>query len=193
MSKRILIINGHPDGESFNYGLADAYRRGATQTGATVKELAIAELQFDPILRYGYRKRIELEPDLLDALEKICWAEHLVWVHPVWWGGFPALLKGVIDRLFLPGIAFQYRKDSVWWDKLFAGKTARIITTLDQPAWYYNLVFGSPSVNQLRKSVLIFCGIKPVKVTYIGPLRNSGEQKRTQWLKRIFQLGSQLS
>jgi len=192
MSKRILIINGHPDVESFNYGLADAYRRGATETGATVQEIAIAQLQFDPNLRYGYRKRTELEPDLLNALEKIRWAEHLVWVHPVWWGGLPAITKGFIDRLFLPGIAFQYRKDSVWWDKLFAGKTARIITTIDQPAWYYKLIFGNPSVNQLRRSVLMFCGIKPVKVTYMGSIRNSGEQQRTQWLQRAFRLGSQL-
>lgn len=192
MSKRILIINGHPDQASFNYGLADAYRQGAAETGATIQEITIAQLQFDPNLRYGYRKRIDLEPDLLISLDKIRWAEHLVWVHPVWWGGLPALMKGFIDRLFLPGIAFQYRTDSVWWDKLFAGKTAHIITTVDQPAWYYWLVFGNPSVNQLKRSVLEFCGIKPVHVTYIGAVRNSTEQQRARWLQSVSRLGRQL-
>ncbi|TAE28114.1 MAG: flavodoxin family protein [Cytophagales bacterium] len=192
MSKRILIINGHPDQASFNYGLADAYRQGAAETGATIQEITIAQLQFDPNLRYGYRKRIDLEPDLLTSLDKIRWAEHLVWVHPVWWGGLPALMKGFIDRLFLPGIAFQYRTDSVWWDKLFAGKTAHIITTVDQPAWYYWLVFGNPSVNQLKRSVLEFCGIKPVHVTYIGAVRNSTEQQRARWLQSVSRLGRQL-
>lgn len=193
MSKRILIINGHPDPASFNAGLADAYRRGAAETGATIQEITIAQLQFDPNLRYGYRKRTKLEPDLLTALEQIRWADHLVWVHPVWWGGLPALMKGFIDRLFLPGIAFQYRNDSVWWDKLFAGKTARIITTIDQPAWYYRLVFGNPSVNQLKRSILLFCGIKPVKVTYIGSVRNASEQQRFQWIDSVVRLGRQLT
>jgi putative NADPH-quinone reductase len=63
----------------------------------------------------------------------------LVWIHPVWWGGLPAITKGFIDRLFLPGMAYKYRDNSILWDKLLKGKTARIITTLDQPGWYYRL------------------------------------------------------
>jgi len=192
MQKRVLIINGHPDKLSFNHGLAEAYGRGAAETGAAVKHITIGELQFDPNLRFGYRQRVELEPDLLEALEKIRWADHLVWVHPVWWGGFPTLMKGFVDRLFLPGIAFRYRPDSVWWDKLFMGKTARIITTLDQPAWYYQLMFGNPSVNQLKKSVLMFCGIKPVRVTYLGPVRSSTADRRANWLEEVSRLGRQL-
>lgn len=48
----------------------------------------------------------------------------MVWFHPVWWGGLPALTKGFIDRVFTPGFAFKYRENSVWWDKLLSGKTA---------------------------------------------------------------------
>jgi putative NADPH-quinone reductase len=78
-----------------------------------------------------------LEPDLLAAWEKILWAEHLVWIYPIWWGSMPAILKGFIDRLFLLGFAFKKKENSVWWDKLLTGKSARIITTLDQPKWYF--------------------------------------------------------
>ncbi len=132
-AKKILIINAHPNKDSFNFGIAAAYKKGALQTNAEVKEIVIRDLQFNPNLQYGYQKRIELESDLLDAWEKIKWADHLVWVHPVWWGGLPAITKGFIDRVFLPGFAFKYRENSVWWDKLLKGKTAHIITTLDQP------------------------------------------------------------
>ncbi|WP_312556955.1 NAD(P)H-dependent oxidoreductase [Empedobacter brevis] len=189
MGKKILIINGHPNKDAFNNGIAIAYKTGAENTGAEVKEIVIGDLQFNPNLQFGYQKRIELEPDLIEAWEKIKWAEHLVWVHPVWWGGLPAITKGFIDRLFLPGFAFQYQENSIWWDKLLKGKTARIITTLDQPSWYYWLVYGRPSVNQLKKSTLEFCGIKPVKVTYIAVVKIATPEIRNKWIEKIVALG----
>lgn len=189
MSKKILVINGHPNEESFNFGVAKAYKEAAERSGAEVKEIEIANLTFDPNLRYGYRKRTELEPDLVTSWDMIKWADHLVWVHPVWWGGLPAITKGFIDRLFLPGFAFQYRENSVWWDKLLKGKTAHIITTLDQPGWYYRLFFGRPSVNQLKRSTLEFCGVSPVKVTYLGIVKTSDPAIREKWLTKVSALG----
>ena len=104
---KILIINGHPDKESFNAALTEAYIKGASaQANTEVEVLYLADLTFDPILRYGYRKRTELEPDLLKAFELLKEADHTVWIYPTWWGGMPALLKGFIDRLFLPGFTF---------------------------------------------------------------------------------------
>lgn len=185
MSKKILIINGHPNKDSFNFGIAEAYKKGALSKGAEIKEIIIANLDFNPNLQFGYQKRTELEPDLLESWEKIQWAEHLVWIHPVWWGGLPAITKGFIDRLFLPGFAFQYRENSSFWDKLLKGKTAHIITTLDQPGWFYRLYFGRPSVNQLRRSVLKFCGISPVKVNYIGIIKGSKLEAREKWLEKV--------
>lgn len=189
MSKKILIINGHPNKNAFNYGIAAAYKKGAVNSGAEVKEIIIADLDFNPNLKFGYQQRTELEPDLIEAWEKIKWAEHLVWVHPVWWGGLPAISKGFIDRLFLPGFAFQYRENSVWWDKLLNGKTAHIITTVDQPGWYYWLFYGRPSVNQLKKSTLEFCGVKPVKVTYFGIVKTATNELRKKWLDKVEDLG----
>ncbi|WP_163410320.1 NAD(P)H-dependent oxidoreductase [Flavobacterium ajazii] len=187
--KKILIINGHPNPDSFNFAIANEYQKGALASGATVEMITIASLNFNPNLAFGYQKRIELEPDLLESWDKIKRADHLVWVHPVWWGGLPAITKGFIDRLFLPGKTFQYRENSVWWDKLLKGKTAHIITTLDQPGWFYRLFFGRPSVNQLKKSTLEFCGVKPVKVSYIGIIKGSDEKQRKKWLEKVYAFG----
>jgi putative NADPH-quinone reductase len=191
--KKILVINGHPNADSLNAALSSSYIVGAKSTGAEVKEIVIKNLKFNPNLAYGYQKRTELEPDLLEAWEKIKWADHLVWIHPVWWGGLPAITKGFIDRLFLPGFAFQYRENSVWWDKLLTGKTAHVITTLDQPSIYYRLAFGRPSVNQLKKSTLEFCGVKPVNVSYFGPVKNSSIEVRTKWIEKVQKLGEKQS
>ncbi|MCQ9637895.1 NAD(P)H-dependent oxidoreductase [Chryseobacterium sp. WG14] len=190
--KKIAIINGHPNKDSFNFGIAEAYRSGAKESGAEIQDITIADLHFNPNLQFGYQKRMELEPDLLKAWETIQWADHLVWIHPVWWGGLPAITKGFIDRLFLPGMAFKYRENSVWWDRFLKGKTGHIITTIDQPGWYYRLFFGRPSVNQLKRSTLEFCGVKPVKVTYVGVIRGSREEQRHQWLKKVRALGKRL-
>lgn len=187
--KNILIINGHPNINSLNFSFAEAYKKGALQSNADVKVITIANLEFNPNLQFGYQKRTELEPDLLEAWEKIKWAQHIVWIHPVWWGGVPAIMKGFIDRLFLPGFAFQYKENSMFWDKLLKGKTAHIITTLDQPGWYYWLMYGKPSVNQLKKSTLQFCGINRVKVSFFGIVRTSKELTRKKWITEVQDYG----
>lgn len=190
--KKILIIQGHPDSESYNTALAEAYKKGAKAAGAEIKEILIRDLNFNPNLEFGYRKRTELEPDLLAAWEKIKWADHLVWIYPVWWGSLPAIMKGFIDRLFLPGFAFKKRENSPWWDKLLTGKSARIISTLDQPAWYYWLINKQPSYFAMKKLTLNFVGISPVKATTIGPIRLSKDDYRQKWLDKVERLGKGL-
>ena len=76
--KKILLINGHPDPENFGGALSEAYRAGVATAGAPLEIINIRELDFDPNLRFGYRQRTELEPDLLQAQELIRWADHLV-------------------------------------------------------------------------------------------------------------------
>ena len=187
--KNILIVNGHPDKESYNYALSKAYIKGAAESKAIVKSINLFDLEFNPNLQYGYRKRTELEPDLIDAQEKLKWANHIVWIYPVWWGSVPALMKGFLDRVLLPDFAFKKREGSIWWDKFFTGKSSRIICTLDQPPWYYKFVNSCPSHNAMKKLTLKFIGVKSVKITTIGPLRLSSDNFRKKWLLKIEKLG----
>ena len=189
MKKQILLINGHPDKESFCFAIADTYKKGVLNSDALLKEINIRDLRFNPNLEFGYKKRTELEPDLLEAQEKIKWANHIVWIYPVWWGSYPAILKGFIDRVFLPGFAFQKRENSVWWDKLLTDKSARIISTLDQPAWYYRWINKQPSHTAIKKLTLNFIGIKKVRFTTIGSLRLSKDDYRKNWLQKVEKLG----
>lgn len=190
--KNILIIHAHPDKESFNFALGDAYKKGASKTNATIEEIALRDLKFNLNLQFGYRKRTELEPDLIAAQEKIKKADHIVLIYPVWWGSTPALLKGFFDRIFLPGFAYQKRENSLWWDKLLKGKTARIISTLDQPAWYYRLFYFRPSYQAVKRMTFQFIGVQKVKATTIGPIRLSKDKFRENWLKKIEKLGEKL-
>ncbi len=188
----ILIISGHPDKESYNNALAKSYYKGAKESIKEVELIHVRELTFNPSLENGYRKRTSLEPDLELSIKKIKKADHIVWVLPLWWGGMPAILKGFIDRILLPGIAFEIEEGKVFQKKLLKNKTGRIIITGDTPKWYLKLYLKNPLINQLKKGVLEFCGIKPVKTTYIAPIRNSTEEFRKKWLSKIYLLGKQL-
>jgi putative NADPH-quinone reductase len=130
-----------------------------------------------------------LETDLVMAQEAIKWAEHLVFVYPIWWGTIPALLKGFIERVFLPGFAVNFRDNSPLWDKLLTGRSAHLIVTLNTPSWIYRWIYGRPGHNTMKKTILEFCGIKPVRITEVGPVRNSTDAKRKQWLAHARALG----
>ena len=94
-------------------------------------------------------------------------------------------MKGLIDRAFLPGFAFKYRENSVWWGKLLIGRTARVITTMDQPYFFYRWINGRPAEISFKRMILEFCGIKPVTISAIGPVRGSTQEMRTTWLGKV--------
>ncbi len=191
MKKNVLIINGHPDKNSFCTSLAEQYKKGA-DLSADCKLINLIDLNFSPVLEYGYRTRTDFEPDLQNMWDLISKANHLVFIYPNWWGTYPALLKGFIDRVFLPGFAFEYQNKSPFPKKLLTGKTARLIVTTDTPNWYYSLVYKKPGHNSMKKSILGFCGIKPVKISTIGPIKNSSKAQRIKWLDKVEKLGAQL-
>ena len=191
--KKVLVINGHPDNETFNYALSKAYLEGIKDSDVKVELLNIADLDFNPNLKYGYRKISELEPDLLEAIHKIKQADHLVWILPMWWYGMPALMKGFIDRIFLPGFFFKYQKGNPFPKKLLKGKTARLIITADTVRWYDRWFMGRPLINQFKKGTLEFCGVKPVKVTYIAPIKDSTPSFRAKWLSKVKKLGMRIA
>ncbi|WP_159881821.1 NAD(P)H-dependent oxidoreductase [Paenibacillus puerhi] len=193
MSSRILVIIGHPDSQSYCSALARAYIEGASGSGAQIREIDLSKLTFDQNLRYGYRQRTELEEELKEAQALIKWADHLVFVYPTWWGTMPAILKGFFDRVFLPGFAFKYREHSSLWDKLLSGKSARLIVTSDTPSWYNRWIYKQAGHQVMKRNILKFCGIAPIRVTEIGPVRPSSDVLRAKWLDHARRLGSKLA
>ena len=128
--------------------LADAYEAGARAGGHEVQRLNLGDMQFDPILHQGYRAIQQMEPDLQKFQDLLKWSDHFVIVHPVWWLGMPALLKGLFDRAWLPGSEFRYIKTkagkrTIFWHRLMRGKTARLIVTSGTSPWLERLFPGN--------------------------------------------------
>lgn len=187
--RRITVIHSNPDPESFGRALSKVYSDAARSAGYEVRDIVLDDLTFDPILHHGYRVIQPLEPDLVRAQEDIKWAEHLVIEYPTWWGSTPALLKGFLDRTFLPGWAFKYHDNGKSWDRLLAGRSGRLIVTMDAPGFYDRLMYRASSRRAMSHAVLRFCGVKPFRVTTFAGIKTSRQAKRKAWLDQIRALG----
>ncbi|MGM7683322.1 NAD(P)H-dependent oxidoreductase [Cytobacillus sp. Hm23] len=189
MAEKILVFLGHPDNNSYCGALADSYVKGAKASGADVRYLRIGDMDFKTNLKHGYNVVMELEDDLVKGQQYLKWADHIVFVFPTWWGSLPASFKGFFDRALLPGFGFKYPKGAKFPDKLLKGKTGRLIVTMDTPPWFYKFMYSSPGINAMKKMTLEYCGVKPVKVTQIGSVKEFSNDKREHWIEKIEQLG----
>lgn len=182
---RVLILDGHPDDGRLISSLLDRYA-AALPPGAVVERIAVRDLAFEPVLRRGYSEDQPLEPDLQRVAAALDACDHLVVAFPMWWGAEPASLKGLIDRVLLPGWAFRYHRDDPMWDRLLAGRSADLIVTMDTPPWYLRLAFGDAVVKRWTRQILGFTGFKPVRVFRFGPIRRGGaEAGFERWSRRL--------
>jgi|SRR3989344_4273639 len=194
MKKNIFILVGHPDLESSSVALAVEYQKAAEEAGHQVRRMNIGELQFDPILHKGYKVIQELEPDLISVQENFKWANHVVIFYPNWWCTMPAILKGMFDRMFLPGFAFRFKKNSKgektkWVERLLKGKSARVVVTTGTHPLLIRLMFGD-FTNEIARGTLGFSGMSPVYITTLGPCENAPERRRNRWHRLMHRLGA---
>lgn len=189
MPKRILVLDGHPGPDSLCGALAAAYAEGAWQAGHDVQLLRLCEMSFDPDMGAGFGADKPLEPCLAEVQEKIVWCEHMVIVHPMWWGLMPAKLKGLIDRVLLPGFAFRYKTGQALPEQLLAGRTAEVLVTADSPRWYLYLIERVPGYRAMKSQILGLCGFKGIRFRTFSPVQGSSEETRKGWIARVGRLG----
>lgn len=188
MSKKIVVLLGHPDADTYSGHMADHYQAGAEDSGHEVRRLNIGDMNFDPVLHQGYKAIQELEPDLQYAQESIRWADHVVVLYPNWWCAMPAKLKGMFDRMWLPGFAFNFNKETKQIDKHLTGRTGRVIILSGShspfSAWWH---FGDYT-NEIQYGIMEFAGIR-TNVSSFGPTEKVDDERRAKWLKEVENLG----
>ena len=173
--KNILIILGHPNEKSLNKEIADTYFINSKNSGFNVKRIYLYDKKFDPILHKGYNGEQKLETDLKSSQKEIKWADHIVFIYPIWWGTMPSLLKGFVDRVFLPGFAFQYKNNSMIPKRFLKNKTSRIITTSGMPGFLF--WFTNQDRKLIKRFFLNFVGIKPVRCTNFGSAEDISKKR----------------
>jgi putative NADPH-quinone reductase len=166
MTRRVAIIQGHPDsaGPRLLHAMADAYAEGAAAAGHEVRRIEVAKLEFQLL-----RTQVEFETGVIPATlvrpqEDMRWAEHWLFLFPLWHGTMPALLKGFLEHIFRPGFAMEYKKEG-FPKRLLAGRSARIVVTMGMPVLLYRWYFGAYGVRGFERSMLSFAGIRPIHET----------------------------
>ncbi|MBN9259555.1 MAG: NAD(P)H-dependent oxidoreductase [Hyphomicrobium sp.] len=184
---RIVIIVGHALPGTYCGALAEAYMRGAESAGHQVSLFNTASMTFDPILRGGYRSLQALEPDLAAARTAIQAADHMVIIFPLWLGTLPAIFKGFLERVIQPDI-FEPAKTGKFATP-WKGKSARIVMTMGMPGFIYRWYFGAHALKMLKRNILGFLGVGPIRSTIHGSIEGVSGEKRAQWLADMEALG----
>lgn len=169
--------------------LAGSYAQCAAEGGHDIQRIEVARAQF-PLLRSKDEFEKGLPPEPIAAAQKtILWADHLVFLYPLWLGSMPALLKGFLEQVFRPNFAFVYGPSGTVVKKCLTGKTARIIVTMGMPALIYRWFFLAHSLKSFERNILAFCGIGPIKASVIGSIEGLTDRQRAKWLTKIGRLG----
>lgn len=188
--RRIVLIQGHPDpaGGHLDHALADAYAEGALEAGHELRRIEIAALDFPLLRNKDQFEHGTTPPALLEAQAALAWAEHLVFVYPIWLGDMPALLKGFLEQTLRPGFAFDYLDGGKVRMRL-EGKSARLVVTMGMPAVAYRWWYGATSVKSFERHILKFIGITPITRSLYGMVEAVDDKKRATWLDELRELG----
>jgi putative NADPH-quinone reductase len=189
-SRRILIIQGHPDrdGDHFCHALGDRYDAGARAAGHEVRRVEVARLDF-PLLRSKKEWDTGTLPAPLAAVQRdIAWADHLVLIFPLWLGDMPALVKGFLEQVARPGFAVGDPLKKVG-TKLLRGRSASVVT-MGMPALLYRWYYGAHAIRSLERNILRFAGVAPVRRSLIGFVEDMNAGRRTRWLATLQRLGA---
>lgn len=190
MARRIAIVQGHPDpaGNHLLNAMADAYAEAATLSGHQVRRIEVAKLDFALLRTQAEFETGEVPPDLLQPREDMRWAEHWLFLFPLWHGTMPALLKGFLEHIFRPGFAMAYGEKG-FPKRLLAGRSARIVVTMGMPVLLYRWYFGAFGVRSFERSMLRFAGIKPIRESLYG-LSFADASKRARWIDQMRRHGA---
>jgi NAD(P)H dehydrogenase (quinone) len=187
--KKISVILAHPRPGSFNHAIADEAAATLRKSGHTVTVHDLYQEQFDPLLPYDEIARDAPLPPLIALhCREIAAADGIIIVHPDWWGMPPAILKGWIDRVLRPGIAYRFAETDTGEGipvGLLAAKAVLVFNTSNTPAEREREVFGDPLERIWKDCIVSFCGVPVFRRRMFGIVVTSTEEQRKAWLKEL--------
>ncbi|MBN1584533.1 MAG: NAD(P)H-dependent oxidoreductase [Anaerolineae bacterium] len=185
----ISVILGHPQPGSFNHAIAQTVVRTLTQNGHTAWSHDLYAEQFDPILPAGeIPKEAALDAVIQQHCDEITRAEGIVIVHPNWWGQPPAILKGWVDRVIRPGVAYAFMEGDGGEGVpvgLLRAHTAVVFNTANTPEKREIEVFGDPLHLLWKNCVFDLCGVSTFYRTMYRVIITSSPEQRRVWLHDV--------
>jgi putative NADPH-quinone reductase len=189
---KISLILAHPRPGSFNHAIASTAARVLHEAGHSVSVHDLYAEAFDPLLLSEETPRdVQLPDDIVQHCSEITAADGIIIVHPDWWGMPPAILKGWIDRVLRPGVAYQFAETDSGEGipaGLLKAKTAIVFNTSNTPRQREIEVFGDPLERLWKDCVLTFCGVPVVHRRMFGVVVTSTDAQRKAWLEEVSRL-----
>ncbi len=186
---KVLVIVAHPDARSFNRAIAETTALRLRRNGHAVIFHDLYEERFDPVLP---DQEIPQGALLTKAIEAYCAeataAEGFVVVHPNWWGQPPAILKGWIDRVFRPGVAYRFQEGDEGEgvpEGLLRADTAIVFNTSNTPEEREMSAFGDPLETLWKNCIFGLCGVKNFYRRRFGIIATSTLKQRITWLNEV--------
>jgi NAD(P)H dehydrogenase (quinone) len=184
---KILIVLGHPDPNSLNHAIAHAIRNDLGKIGHEVLFHDLYEEGFPPLLP---AKEIpesgEIEKVVENHCNELASAEGIVIVHPNWWGQPPAILKGWVDRVFRPGVAYRFEEGDGGEGipiGLLRAAAAVVINTANTPAERERMAFGDPLDAIWRRCIFDLCGVSNFHRRTFAVVVTSTKAQRLGWIE----------
>ncbi|MGD9611632.1 MAG: NAD(P)H-dependent oxidoreductase [Kiritimatiellia bacterium] len=182
----LLLILAHPQPGSFNHAIAQAVRETLAGAGHRVVFRDLHAERFDPVIPPGESARAAaLPPEVAAHCADLAAADGIVVVHPNWWGQPPAILKGWIDRVVRPGVAYEFREGDTGEGVprgLLKARTAVVFNTSNTAAERERTVFGDPLETLWRNCIFGLCGVAEFHRRTFGVVATSTVAQRSQWL-----------
>ncbi len=188
---KISIILAHPNKNSFNHAIAETAMEALKQNGHELYFHDLYEERFDPILPDEEIPKVApLPPEIEIHCKEISEADGIIIIHPNWWGQPPAILKGWIDRVIRPGIAYEFLEN----DKgegvpvgLLKAKSAVVFNTSNTASEREKRVFGDPLEIIWKNCIFQLCNVPDVYRRMFNVVVISTETQRKGWLKEVRQ------
>lgn len=179
----VLIIKAQPSEKGFIHQIAQQYEGTSKTKGDNVEiiDLYAPEYQM-PFLQFENQKHIPENETRTLLQQKIKNAHKLVFVFPMWWGEYPAIVKNFIDNVFMAGFAFRFEGRNPIG--MLTTKTAEVYMTCDAPRWLYFFI-GFPFKKLFTKQILGFCGIQVSRFKLFGNISSSTPEKKSSILQKI--------
>ena len=188
---RVLVVLAHPLEESFAASVSRTVVSALEAGGHQVDLLDLYAENFDPRLTKAERASYMTEAYDLSAVAaytgRLKEAEALIFVFPQWWFNLPAILKGFIDRVFAPGVAFDYAADGIKLEpKLDRLKYFWVFSTTGSPWWVVKFYMGDPVRRILKRGVAAFCGKRvEFRMTCLHNMDDTTQAKRERFLEKV--------
>ena len=189
MSRRALLVVANPSGTSFSHAMASAAGDVLRSREYELMRHDLYAEQFDPVQPTGEAENTRSSDPLIELhCRDLVEASLILVFHPNWWGQPPAILKGWIDRVFRPGVAYDY-PSGVGPEGaaigLLRAKAAMVFNTSNTPKEREASVFGDPLETLWNRCIFALCGVTRFERRTFGPVASSTAAQRDAWLSEV--------